>query len=224
MNKYLRLSKLSYNNDEKFLGENCTVRFYDGQKLERSDVQFYTLDYEDELVIAIRGSSSISDFMNDSFCWTENFFDVNEKGCRVHAGFVEQYLSMRMNMLIEVFHAFSKNKKRVTFTGHSLGGALATICGCVVKNTLPELCVSVYTYGSPRVGNKIFAKLFEAVDVSIRVVNGSDPVTTIPYWGYEHVKGETLIGHKSFTRISDHYLVSYEESTKNFGFCDQNIL
>jgi predicted lipase len=107
---------------------------------------------------------------------------------------------------------WKKQGRKVVFTGHSLGGALATLCGASVKDEIPDLHVSVITFGSPRVGNKQFAEVFKAVDVSIRCVNGSDVVTMMPNWGYEHVNGELFIGEKSFSNTRDHFLSSYEKS------------
>jgi hypothetical protein len=63
----------------------------------------------------------------------------------------------------------------------------------------------MYNYGSPRVGNRAFVKRFNAlVPDSIRVINGSDLVPTLPaLLGYRHVDhgvripanaGEALVG------------------------------
>jgi predicted lipase len=111
---------------------------------------------------------------------------------------------------------WKQKNKRVVFTGHSLGGALATMCGAVTKNEFPELHVSVYTFGSPRVGNKAFVNVFKAVDVSVRCVNGSDIVCSLPFWTYEHVHGEKRIGEKSRVNTTDHSLAEYEKSAKKY--------
>jgi len=222
IHKYLKLSNHSYGSSHSpFYDEGALkVFFFNASLLGRACVQFYTLEFEHELVFAIRGSESLSDFMDDAYCWMDNFQDVDTEGVRVHAGFLKQYISMRSAMISAVFRMiWKKQNKKIVFTGHSLGGALATLCGASVKNQLPDLHVSVYTFGSPRVGNKLFAKVFDAVDVSVRCVNGSDIVTSIPYafslWSsYVHVKGELCVGSKTFLNTADHQLLSYDKSVK----------
>ena len=54
-----------------------------------------------------------------------------------------------------------------------------------------NLDVQCFTYGSPRVGNKAFVKIFDKfVGRSARIVNELDPVPMIPrLTGYYHVRG-----------------------------------
>ncbi|MDF2375207.1 MAG: lipase family protein [Verrucomicrobiales bacterium] len=59
------------------------------------------------------------------------------------------------------------------FTGHSLGGALATIAGAVEK---PEL---VCTFGAPKVGSQEFHRLKQAGS-TWRIVNDKDLVPRLP--------------------------------------------
>ncbi|CAN0306134.1 unnamed protein product, partial [Ectocarpus fasciculatus] len=42
----------------------------------------------------------------------------------------------------------------VYITGHSLGGALATLAALDHRRRYPEAKVTMYNFGSPRVGNK----------------------------------------------------------------------
>ena len=48
-----------------------------------------------------------------------------------------------------------------------MGGALATICAIDLKFAFGLPDVRVYTYGSPRVGNDIFASFF-AANIQVR--------------------------------------------------------
>lgn len=48
--------------------------------------------------------------------------------------------------------------------GHSMGAAMATLCSLDLKFRLqPSPDVRIYTFGSPRVGNDIFATFFQSV-------------------------------------------------------------
>jgi hypothetical protein len=72
---------------------------------------------------------------------------------------------------------------RFTFTGHSLGGALAVhaAAGWILSDLLVSNKVYIYTYGQPRVGNKEFLDLFEhRVDEFYRVVHHKDIVSHMP--------------------------------------------
>lgn len=65
----------------------------------------------------------------------------------------------------------------VVVTGHSLGGALATLAAVDVTLNRPHVPVDLYTFGAPRIGNKAFAQWFDAqIQDSIRLVNNSDVV------------------------------------------------
>jgi triacylglycerol lipase len=67
---------------------------------------------------------------------------------------------------------------RVWFTGHSLGGALASLAA-VRRDTR---AAGLYTFGSPRVGDGVFAGHLSRVftDRSVRYVNDHDGVTHVP--------------------------------------------
>ena len=81
----------------------------------------------------------------------------------------------------------------VFVTGHSLGGALATLFAAELAESVAagaRACtVTMYNYGSPRVGNRAFVRRFNrAVPDAVRVINGSDLVPTLPaLMGYRHV-------------------------------------
>src|SRR5207245_4725403 len=68
------------------------------------------------------------------------------------------------------------------FTGHSLGAALASLAAarCILdpdlKNSRPE---SLYTFGSPRVGDKAFGTALQGL-FHCRLVNDKDIVTIVP--------------------------------------------
>jgi len=73
---------------------------------------------------------------------------------------------------------------KVWFTGHSLGAALATLAA----DRLPG-SHALYTYGSPRVGDKKFRQAFRAN--AYRFVNNNDGITVVPprssLFPYRHV-------------------------------------
>jgi len=82
--------------------------------------------------------------------------------------------------------------RAVWFCGHSLGAALATLAADRYAHTQ-----GICTFGSPRVGDDIFASAWTAAfqGRSMRFVNNHDIVTHVPppILGYRHVDPRRLI-------------------------------
>ena len=109
---------------------------------------------------------------------------------RVHAGFLRDIDGIwpAIRLRLEQLHR-KRPGRRVWFTGHSLGGALATLAAERYPHT-----TGIYTYGAPRVGNERFAAAFRVP--AFRIVNNNDVVSWVPPpWlgGYRHVGQEILI-------------------------------
>jgi predicted lipase len=67
--------------------------------------------------------------------------------------------------------------RRVTCTGYSLGGSLASLAACWASYTLATADVRCITFGALRVGNIDFRSAFEnMVGTKYRVVFQHDPV------------------------------------------------
>jgi triacylglycerol lipase len=82
----------------------------------------------------------------------------------------------------------------VWFGGHSLGAALATLAAARFPTT-----AGVSTIASPRVGDRLFAALFDARfgGRSLRYENDTDIVTLIPPPRLDHFVGDVFgdVGH-----------------------------
>lgn len=81
-------------------------------------------------------------------------------------------------------------------TGHSLGGACATLCSLILAEAYEDKQVSCITFGSPRVGDKSFGENFDnCVHQHLRIINAGDPVTALPVSReYVHVDDAIAIG------------------------------
>ncbi|KAH9650573.1 C2 domain-containing protein [Citrus sinensis] len=120
---------------------------------------------------------------------------------QVHGGFLSAYDSVRIRIisLLKLSIGFKDDsagpldKWHVYVTGHSLGGALATLFALELSSSQlakqGAIFVTMYNFGSPRVGNKRFADVYnEKVKDSWRVVNPRDIIPTVPrLMGYCHV-------------------------------------
>ncbi|MBK1988126.1 lipase family protein [Sphaerospermopsis aphanizomenoides BCCUSP55] len=140
----------------------------------------------------------------------------NTSGSLMHRGFANAYCSVR-----DQIHEYIKNNNisNVTVTGHSLGGALATLCAVDIQYNFAQQLTSIeaYTFGAPKVGNNGFCKSYnERVPKSYRFVHGMDIVPALPRWwqGYDDVDKEFRIGSRfslNFisARFRDHGLDGY---------------
>lgn len=190
-----------------------------------SDAQLYTAIKNNEVVFIFRGSSSSKDFITDGKIM-KTYAPEFGNGVYVHSGFYNQYREIIFEVMATLLTKFRKNDSKINVhcIGHSLGGALATLCSLMCKKTMGDkINVTCTTFGSPRVGNYEFAKSFECIDSSLRYVNESDAVTLIPRLYYYHVHGEIKLtgANKSSNylnslktyflgNVSDHYLSSYK--------------
>ncbi|KAK2077296.1 hypothetical protein QBZ16_004930 [Prototheca wickerhamii] len=78
-------------------------------------------------------------------------------------------------------------------TGHSLGGALAILAAADIRRRHPDLPMTVYTYGAPRVGNLGFVQEYlRRVPDTWAVVNDQDPIPRIPK-GWFHNAGNCVV-------------------------------
>lgn len=118
------------------------------------------------------------------------------KRAKIHKGFAVAYAAISIK-LIRVLKVLQAKKRRPVFlTGHSLGGALATVCSLDIYFRLPmnkkEIFVS--TFGAPRVGNRHFQLIYnQSIPIHWRIVVGPDVVAKLPKMGYKHVGKKVLI-------------------------------
>ncbi len=184
--------------------------------------------YGNTLVIAFRGSeeTGIWDWITD-LKFVQQVYPYGEKKdsqVRVHYGFISAYKSVRdavLNYVEESPH------QRVMCTGHSLGGALATLCALDVQYNFPGKEVSCYSYGSPKVGNADFQKSYDKrVPKTYRFVNSADAVPNLPPGRYEHVGvlhriGQTVSGLDDLVdmvmdKVEDHFPHNYVASLRDW--------
>lgn len=109
--------------------------------------------------------------------------------CKVHSGFAKSYLEMKSDILDALQ---SKECTHVYTTGHSLGGALATIAACDLNANDAYNLVQNITFEAPRAVNTAMAKYMDANIASTRVTNNKDPVPHLPpeKLGYRHSGNE----------------------------------
>lgn len=214
---------ISYNSKENGIENKCEnihkvlqkcadiPELYEG----KYDCQVYLCNYLDNLIFVFRGTESKKDFFTNIQVSKTPFVLPNSyiwETPDVHSGFYYQFESVKswildkINLFLKSIPINSKDsldnnqnlkKKKIIFTGHSLGGAIATLATLFFsyeyKDKIKEshLEIDCLTLGSPRVGDSSFASLFNKnVNNSYRYVNDNDPIPCFPSnWRFEHVKG-----------------------------------
>ena len=170
------------------------VRFYD-----RDGAQAYIFGNETDAIVTCRGTEPHE--WNDLQADLDAVTAVAETVGRVHRGFKREV----DDLWPRLEQALVGNTRTLWFTGHSLGGAMATICaGRCVMSTISSNPRALFTYGSPRVGNRRYVNYVRLEHY--RWVNNNDVVTRVPpaWFGYRHNGKEIYLSSRGkIRRFSD---------------------
>ena len=135
----------------------------------------------------------------------ENLGNGRHRSVRVHQGILKAYTSVRGTIWTELKNICTDGERRVLLvTGHSLGGALATLCAfdfaihSQESNFLGGICS--FTFAQPKVGNPGFKKKYnEVVPCTKRFAMDNDTIPKLPPRlllsrdHYEHCGTEVLL-------------------------------
>ncbi|MEM9015838.1 MAG: lipase family protein [Verrucomicrobiota bacterium] len=149
-------------------------------------------DGREGTILCFRGTSKLRQWIMNTVIrphgWRRFRLADDPEGARVHSGFYV-FFKRAWPLLREVLHV---QPKPWVFTGHSLGGALATIASVVSPPDL--LC----TFGAPKVGNAEFYELSGPSRVW-RIVNDRDLVPRLPL--PDPKLGEKVLVHGTAARV-----------------------
>jgi hypothetical protein len=157
-----------------FVDNACTARGFFATNDERGVLAFRGTEKDNPYDVAADGDVLL----------------IDDGGPRVHQGF-HRYLQTVWWHVNQLVGAYRKDHptQDICVTGHSLGGALATLAFAY----LHDPATSLYTFGCPRVGDKAFCDQITAAAQTqpcYRVVDNQDVVTHVPLLtaglGYEH--------------------------------------
>ncbi|KAJ2494037.1 hypothetical protein IWW37_000115 [Coemansia sp. RSA 2050] len=144
-----------------------------------------------EIIVSWRGSTTLKD-------WVTNFqivptpWPAHINGSAVHSGFLYAYSAGASKIKAVVAGLAQKYPDyKIVLTGHSLGGAQATLAAVDIASEHPEWVnrLELYTYGQPRVGNAAFSDWLSKQPFSIfRAVYREDVVAQVPLrsMGFQH--------------------------------------
>ncbi|KAG2016286.1 lipase [Coprinopsis cinerea AmutBmut pab1-1] len=169
--------------------------------IDRSGTQGYISrdDSRKEIIVSFRGSMSVTDALVDLaiiMVPLKSTGITNVGDAHVHTGFQFAYNVVADDVISTVRNQYnSRSGYTIVVTGHSLGGAVASMAAISLKAALPNAPLKLYTYGQPRVGNAAFASLVESrvgVNNIFRTVHTYDGVPTVLFkaLGYRHFATE----------------------------------
>ncbi len=152
-----------------------------------------------DVVVAIRGTEGILEWIRD-FDLELVRFPYAEAG-NVEQGFNGFYSTFRTGPSSTAARVIDRLASLIAgggittlrITGHSLGSSLATLLAIDVAANRGFAKPVVYTFASPRVGDKVFAGSYDQlVETSWRIANLNDIVTQLPpqFAGFVHVDAE----------------------------------
>jgi len=182
---FAELSRIAYGSEASAQEVVSQINMTETLFFERDGSQAYIFGTQHDCVVACRGTEPCE--------WNDIRADLNavlalaETAGRVHRGFKKEVDDLWPILEMHL----QANKKTLWFAGHSLGGAMSTICaGRCFLSHIPSTPKQLFTFGSPRVGNRNYVN---HVDLDhVRWVNNNDIVTRVPpvWLGYRHTGQE----------------------------------
>ena len=163
---------------------------------------------------------------------------IGEDSFTIHKGFLQRYYFI-FAWFENEYRQISKDYT-ILLTGHSLGGAEATIAAVYAAGKLNRKPDGVITYGSPKVGAYQFKWYYQrkvSCDNTIRMKVSLDQATRFPpFFPYTHVCPDLnlevaannpldLYYHELYGGYEDGIAVRYQDGTKEISIgCDKEFV
>ncbi len=165
---------------------------------EQGSTQMFWAKHRTEpwIIVAFRGTADGGDVWVDLNYPTKAFMNEGFGWGVVHGGFYDAYLSVADLLDEKTTVTASPDAPRIWVTGHSLGGALASVATAESLARIDQgwttNLAGMATFGSPRVGDTTFYKQVEAVAIEQGValhrvrnisnsITGYDPIVHVPF-------------------------------------------
>ncbi len=173
--------------------------------------------FKNQALLAFRGTA---DMVHDALTDLNAGIQLSESALPVHAGINRAYQIMSDKIRLGIaLH----RPTRIHIVGHSLGGGLAQIAADSILMSGYSPPVTLYTFGSHRVGFKSFADKLSQNNklTNYRAYLSGDPVAMIPLWPYVHAPqptgecfiqyaGGSLLGHLGMMHMMSYYTKAVE--------------
>ena len=170
------LSKIAYSEQQECRDQIINLGYGEFAWFDHEGTQAFCCRKSNasDIFIVFRGTepNQMRDLLADAKAWRK---PARERGL-VHFGFAQALDKVYDSIVRWIDEQKLDGERNITCTGHSLGAALATIMASRLDAN------ELYTFGSPRVGNRDFVKEIKNDGVKhYRFVNNNDVVTKVPF-------------------------------------------
>ncbi|QDU75054.1 Lipase (class 3) [Bremerella volcania] len=150
--------------------------------IQVNDTECFVAVTEEAMAVAFRGTAGVRDWLRDL-----TLFSTSVAYGTVHQGFFHGFQQVRA-ALETAMRSFGLGDRKLVISGHSLGGALATIAAAEWIHAGEFEVAGIYTFGQPAVGKKDFREFINGKTAGkfFRFVNEDDIVPRVPP-NYVHV-------------------------------------
>jgi hypothetical protein len=196
------LKCLKYSDDAYGVNKDTTLTHKTFEKNIFSRVDLYYERIDNVLFIAIRGTVTIYDVMNDIKLIQENMeMDKSDiPDIKVHKGFHQDFKDIKPFLREFIQENLSTGVTNIYFTGHSRGSSISTLSALYIKTLYPYPDLNVYNigFGCPRLGCEIFADYYNKLmrETTYLFREELDIVTKLPIYGYYDIFNQYIIKDK----------------------------
>ena len=163
------------------------------------------------VVIVLQGTNDVVD-------WIKNFqFEKSTfLGSKVHKGFHNGMKSIKPGLLRALNQIPDWKTKPLFLTGHSRGGAIAVLMAQQLHQSFQDQLehpISVFGFGSPRVGDANFFETYNFGDTTTLYIHEADPVPSMPPQldGFVHVADQFVLHDKTVSELDIDSLIGLIE-------------
>jgi hypothetical protein len=174
-----------------------------------TDSQAFMATNRDTILISVRGTEGLisRDMILNSKFAKQTCPEALANVGSAHYGFLQafEYLWAVVEDYCKKHRKNSGDEaKRIFITGHSLGGAMATLLACAIYLRFKDNPVTLYTYASPRVGDIEFARHWNYLVPHLRHVYRNDIIPAVP---------PADLGYHHFGHLQQMSIVKFESTT-----------
>lgn len=181
-----KAARLAMQDREKVIQRSQEWGFDRVYRFEQADVQGFLIANPQVVVLAFADTPSTH--LQDWLTASQISLVPGPMG-HVHQGFLTALDNLWDDLMLQLIEAWD-HQQGLLITGHGVGGALATLATARLRQAQQPVS-ALYTFGSPRVGDKTFADPFDedCKARTFRLVNHHDRVSRVVprAYGYSHV-------------------------------------
>lgn len=192
-------------NHKKIAGY-CLKSYPEATETLPGDLEYLVVEDEDYIVVSVRGSEPPFREQNNWKDWITNFrfFPWRDSSVGlVHAGWLKSARRLADRL---VSSSYPFRYKKIIFTGHSLGAAIAIICAQMFSKRFDHIIFEVVLFGCPKCF-VLFRPKFNFKVTSYR--HGSDAVTKIPHLYRSPADVVEINPNNRFANFDDHDMGKY---------------